>query len=225
MVLDGLHDEHFLPLEVADASFAVAPRAESGGENQHRVVALEHLIDAAYGLAALAAVLVYGQEDVTERLDGHEDVVDKKIDVPAVSALEIVNECHAVEAAQRMVGDNDYAASVGRRENFGVFYGDGDTEVAETATAEIGSTRGKIVAEQFVELVLTDCVLEPFDEEAGDKTGFFAQFVIDNLLQVELYGFVRHGVILAKRKLAELQNHHAFRRKNRTAYRRTKLSK
>lgn len=198
MVLDGLHDEHFLPLEVADMSLPVAPRAESGGKNQHRVVALEDLVDAAYGLAALAAVLVYGQEDVPKRLDGHKDVVDKEIDVPAVSSLEIFYEGHAVKAAQRMVGYDYYAASVGRRENFGVFHGDGDSEVAETAAAEIGSARWKIVAEQFVELILADCMLKPSDKEAGDKTGFLAQSVTDNLLQVELYGFVRHGIILAK---------------------------
>ena len=188
--MNSLNDKHFFPIEVADIFSRTAAGAQPGGENKHRVVAFEHLVDAADGVAALRAVLVDGEEYIAKWFDCHKKVVDKEIDFSAITTLEEIDQSHAVKTAEGMVGADDDSPLRMRGKKIFVFDIDGDTKVVEYTAAEIGTTPREIVAQKPIEVLLTDCAFEFADKHARDKASLRAKSLADNSGKVNLNRFV-----------------------------------
>ena len=112
MVLHGLGDEGFLPLDVANHSVLTFARTQTSREHHHVLRRLKGGLDHLGEVAAVAPCLVDGHAKRSQSLETHQNVVNKIYHLAVELVADDGTECNAVLSAQGMVAHDGEVATV-----------------------------------------------------------------------------------------------------------------
>ena len=152
-------------------------------------------------------MFVDGQKHAFQRFDCHQQVIDNKFHSGAIDARHIVNEHHAVEAAERMVARENHT-SVCRVEVFSALNAVGDIEMIEHTATEFGVAHAGGHPQHFVHLILADNLLQTSDHPSRNVATLSWQTAVYHFLQVDsdwLSGLSRVGHLVLGKFLCKIK--------------------
>ena len=132
----------------------------------------------------MLAVFVDGQEIVCQGLDGHEQVVDDKLDVAIVFPPQHGDEGYAVETAQRVVRGKDETAFLG----YVLFSVEthGDVEIFEQGLGEVDAAHMGVGLQEAVDAVFLNGALDVVEDKTRNLSRDSRRFLSHNLFYVNV---------------------------------------